>query len=140
MTTATDEQGHLLPDSVRLTSWGRFLRATSLDEIPELWNVLRGDMSLIGPRPLLPEYLPHYTPAQMRRHEVRPGITGLAQVEGRNALSWEEKFSYDVQYVDGLSLTNDLRILVKTIALVLKREGINTASGESMPKFGSSEQ
>lgn len=137
MNHATDEHGNLLPDKVRLTRWGRFLRTTSLDEIPELWNVLRGDMSLIGPRPLLPEYLAHYTEAQKRRHEVRPGITGLAQVAGRNALTWEQKFAYDVIYVDSMSFVTDLKILMRTMGMVLKREGINTAEGDAMPKFGS---
>ncbi|MFJ6197797.1 sugar transferase [Micromonospora sp. NPDC092111] len=111
-------------DAVRLTPLGAWLRATSLDELPTLWNVLRGDMSLVGPRPLLPQYLPRYTPTQARRHEVRPGITGLAQVRGRNALGWPEKFGYDVWYVDHRSLTLDLRILVETAATVLRRTGI----------------
>lgn len=137
MTNERDKDGHLLSDEVRLTSWGKFLRASSLDELPELWNVLKGDMSLVGPRPLLPEYLANYTPVQKRRHEVRPGITGLAQVEGRNALSWEEKFAFDVAYVDDLSVSLDLKIIVKTVISVLKREGINTVEGAAMPKFGS---
>ena len=112
-------------DEERLTQLGRFLRATSLDELPSLWNVLKGDMSLVGPRPLLVEYLPRYTPEQARRHEVRPGVTGLAQVSGRNAVSWEDKFKRDVEYVDNRSLALDLQILRKTVTSVLKREGIS---------------
>jgi lipopolysaccharide/colanic/teichoic acid biosynthesis glycosyltransferase len=139
MTNERDAQGQLLPDDVRLTSWGKFLRATSLDELPELWNVLKGDMSVVGPRPLLPEYLEHYTATQKRRHEVRPGITGLAQVQGRNELSWAEKFTFDVAYVEGLSLALDAKIIAKTVLSVLKREGINTVEGVAMPKFGSEE-
>jgi lipopolysaccharide/colanic/teichoic acid biosynthesis glycosyltransferase len=139
MTNERDAQGQLLPDDVRLTSWGKFLRATSLDELPELWNVLKGDMSVVGPRPLLPEYLEHYTATQKRRHEVRPGIPGLAQVQGRNELSWAEKFTFDVAYVDGLSLALDAKIIAKTVLSVLKREGINTVEGVAMPKFGSEE-
>jgi len=136
MTDARDVDGNLLPDVVRLHPWGKFLRSTSLDELPELWNVLKGDMSIIGPRPLLPEYLEHYTPTQNRRHEVRPGITGLAQVLGRNELAWEDKFAYDVTYVDELNFLLDVKILTKTLISVFKREGINTSDGTSMPKFG----
>ena len=139
MTNERDVQGELLPDEMRLTSWGKFLRSSSLDELPELWNVLKGDMSLVGPRPLLPEYLDHYTAQQKRRHEVRPGITGLAQVQGRNELSWDAKFSFDVTYVDECSLALDVKIIAKTVMSVLKREGINTADGAAMPKFGSNE-
>jgi lipopolysaccharide/colanic/teichoic acid biosynthesis glycosyltransferase len=139
MTNERDVHGELLPDEVRLTSWGKFLRSSSLDELPELWNVLKGDMSLVGPRPLLPEYLDHYTAKQKRRHEVRPGITGLAQVQGRNELSWDAKFSFDVTYVDECSLALDVKIIAKTVMSVLKREGINTADGAAMPKFGSNE-
>jgi len=139
MTNERDVHGELLPDEVRLTSWGKFLRSSSLDELPELWNVLKGDMSLVGPRPLLPEYLDHYSTEQKRRHEVRPGVTGLAQVQGRNELNWEEKFSFDVTYVDDCSLKLDLKIIAKTVMLVLKREGINTADGVAMPKFGSTD-
>jgi len=139
MTNERDIHGDLLSDEVRLTSWGKFLRSSSLDELPELWNVLKGDMSLVGPRPLLPEYLDHYTAQQKRRHEVRPGITGLAQVQGRNELSWDEKFSFDVTYVDHCSLALDVKIIAKTVMSVLKREGINTADGAAMPKFGSNE-
>jgi lipopolysaccharide/colanic/teichoic acid biosynthesis glycosyltransferase len=139
MTNERDTDGNLLPDQVRLTSWGKFLRSSSLDELPELWNVLKGDMSLVGPRPLLPEYLDHYTTEQKRRHEVRPGITGLAQVQGRNELSWDEKFSFDLVYVDDCSLLLDVKIITKTVTSVLRREGINTADGAAMPKFGSSD-
>jgi sugar transferase EpsL len=125
MTDSRDEYGHLLPDEQRLTSFGRVLRANSADELPELWSVLKGDMSLIGPRPLLMEYRPLYTPEQARRHDVRPGITGLAQVRGRNALSWEEKFALDVWYVDHWLLGLDLRSLMETVRAVLSRRGIS---------------
>jgi len=124
-----------LQDSERLTNIGRFLRATSLDELPEFLNVLRGDMSLVGPRPLLMQYLPLYTPEQSRRHEVRPGITGWAQINGRNALSWEEKFELDVWYVDNRSLWLDIKILFKTVLLVLKRDGISHGEDATMPRF-----
>jgi len=140
--TMTDERGSngaLLPDAQRLTPFGRFLRASSLDELPELWNVLRGDMSLVGPRPLLMEYLPLYTPEQGRRHEVRPGITGWAQVNGRNAISWEEKFALDVWYVDNRSFWLDLQILWLTVRKVLMRDGISAAGEASMPAFKGSE-
>ena len=136
--TMTDERGadgFLLPDAQRLTSFGRFLRSTSLDELPELWNVLKGDMSLVGPRPLLMGYLPLYTPEQARRHEVRPGITGWAQVNGRNALSWEDKFKLDVWYVDHRSLWLDVKILILTVLKVLVREGINAQDDVTMPVF-----
>jgi lipopolysaccharide/colanic/teichoic acid biosynthesis glycosyltransferase len=123
------------PDAARLTRLGRWLRAWSLDELPQLWNVLRGDMSLVGPRPLLPEYVPRYTPEQARRHEVRPGLTGLAQVSGRNALSWEEKFALDVRYVDERSLALDLRILWRTVVAVVRREGVSAAGHATMPEF-----
>lgn len=135
MTDARDKQGNLLPDAERLTPFGRWLRATSLDELPELWNVLQGDMSLVGPRPLLMEYLPLYTPKQFCRHEVRPGITGWAQVNGRNALSWKEKFELDVWYVDNCSLWLDLKILFLTVKKVLARDGISAAGEATMPKF-----
>ncbi len=125
MTNARDAQGNLLPDDQRLTRFGRFLRSSSLDELPELINVIRGDMSLVGPRPLLMEYLDRYTPEQMRRHAVRPGISGWAQVNGRNAISWEQKFALDVWYVDHLSFWLDLRILALTVWRVARREGIN---------------
>jgi lipopolysaccharide/colanic/teichoic acid biosynthesis glycosyltransferase len=130
MTNAVDAHGEPLPDAQRLTPFGRFLRSTSLDELPELWNILKGDMSLVGPRPLLMEYLPLYSPEQARRHEVRPGLTGWAQVNGRNAVTWTEKFRYDVWYVDNRSLGLDLRILLLTVRAVLWRQGI-TGEGEA---------
>lgn len=135
MTDARGPDGQLLPDAVRLTAFGRFLRATSLDELPELWNVLKGDMSLVGPRPLLMEYLQLYSPEQARRHEVRPGITGWAQVNGRNALSWEDKFKLDVWYVDHRSLWLDIKILWFTVRKVLVREGISADGEATMSKF-----
>ena len=135
MTNQRDARGAYLGDAQRLTRTGRLLRSTSLDELPELWNVLRGEMSLVGPRPLLLDYLPLYTPEQARRHEVLPGITGLAQVKGRNAISWEEKFAWDVWYVDHLSLGLDLRILLQTVRQALRREGISPPGGEIMPRF-----
>jgi sugar transferase EpsL len=127
--------GKLLPDSERLTERGRFLRRTSLDELPELWNVLKGDMSLVGPRPLLMEYLDRYTPEQMRRHDVRPGITGLAQISGRNNLPWEHKFDVDVWYVDHWSLWLDVRILFRTIRKVIRKEGISAEGVATMTRF-----
>ena len=135
MTDARCTDGQLLPDAERLTSFGRFLRASSLDELPELWNVLKGDMSLVGPRPLLMEYLPLYTPEQARRHEVRPGITGWAQVNGRNALSWEAKFQLDVWYVDHRTLWLDIRILWLTVKKVLVRDGISATGEATMPRY-----
>ena len=135
MTSARDAQGNLLPDEQRLTSFGRFLRTTSLDELPELFNVLKGEMSLVGPRPLLMEYLPRYTPEQARRHEVSPGITGWAQVNGRNAISWEEKFRLDVWYVDNQSFWLDFKILVLTVIQVFQRKGINAVGHSTMPEF-----
>lgn len=135
MTDARDAQGALLPDAERLTPLGRFLRSTSLDELPELFNVLKGEMSLVGPRPLLMEYLPRYTPEQLRRHEVRPGITGWAQVNGRNVLSWEEKFALDVWYVEHHSFWLDLKILWLTLVKTLRREGIAAEGHATMPKF-----
>ena len=128
-------RGELLPDSDRLTGFGRFLRSTSLDELPELWNVLRGDMSLVGPRPLLVEYLPLYSPWQARRHEVMPGVTGLAQVKGRNALSWEDKFDLDVWYVDNKSFRLDLAIMWWTLGSVFRREGVSATNSATMPPF-----
>jgi lipopolysaccharide/colanic/teichoic acid biosynthesis glycosyltransferase len=139
MTDARGDDGRLLPDGERLTDFGRFLRATSLDELPELWNVLKGDMSLVGPRPLLMAYLPLYSPEQARRHEARPGITGWAQVNGRNGLSWEEKFKLDVWYVDNRSLWLDIKILWLTMRKVLIREGISAAGEATMPAFSGSD-
>jgi lipopolysaccharide/colanic/teichoic acid biosynthesis glycosyltransferase len=135
MTDERDASGVLLPDASRLTPFGRWLRATSLDELPSLWNVLKGDMSLVGPRPLLVEYLPLYSSEQARRHEVRPGITGWAQVNGRNALTWEQKFEFDVWYVDHRSFWLDLRILLMTVRKVFVREGISAKGEATMPRF-----
>lgn len=135
MTDARDEGGQLLPDSERLTALGRFMRSASLDELPELWNVLKGDMSLVGPRPLLVGYLDRYTPEQARRHEVRPGITGWAQVNGRNALSWEERLALDVWYVENRSLWLDVKILAMTVGKVLRREGVTSPGHATMPEF-----
>jgi undecaprenyl phosphate N,N'-diacetylbacillosamine 1-phosphate transferase len=135
MTDRRDATGTLLPDADRLTRAGRFIRQTSLDELPQLWHVLTGQMSLVGPRPLLVEYLPHYSPAQARRHAVRPGITGWAQVNGRNAISWEQRFVLDVWYVDHLSLALDLQILWLTMLKVIRAEGINPATSATMGKF-----
>jgi len=139
MRSAFDAQGRPLPDAERLTRLGRWLRATSLDELPELWNVLRGDMSLVGPRPLLMEYLPLYSAEQARRHEVRPGITGWAQVNGRNSLSWEEKFELDVWYVEHQSLWLDIKIMAFTIRKVLLREGISAQGEDTMSRFTGSQ-
>ena len=135
MRDAVDAEGNPLPDAERLTRLGRFLRSSSLDELPELWNVLKGEMSLVGPRPLLMEYLPLYSPEQARRHEVRPGVTGWAQVNGRNAISWDQKFALDVWYVDNQSLRLDLKIIWLTIRKVFKREGISATGEATMPKF-----
>ena len=135
MKNSCDSNGKLLPDDVRLTNFGRFLRSTSLDELPELWNVLKGEMSLVGPRPLLMEYLPLYSPEQARRHEVKPGITGWAQVNGRNAISWEEKFELDVWYVDNRSFILDLEIIFTTLLKVWSRHGIDATEGGTMPAF-----
>ena len=135
MTEARDWAGKLLPDEERLTRFGRFLRSTSLDELPELWNVLKGEMSLEGPRPLLVEYLPLYSDEQKRRHDVRPGLTGWAQVNGRNALSWDEKFALDVWYVDHRTLLLDMKILALTAWTVIRREGISAGGEATMPPF-----
>ena len=140
MTDEKNEKGELLPDEVRLTDFGKFLRATSLDELPELFNILKGDMSIVGPRPLLTEYLPLYNEHQRRRHEVRPGLTGWAQVNGRNAIGWEEKFNYDVEYVNNLSFFLDVKIIFLTIMKVLKREGINQEGRATMEPFRGSQQ
>lgn len=135
MKDATDKDGNLLPDSERLTPFGQRLRSTSLDELPELWNVLKGDMSLVGPRPLLMEYLPLYNSEQARRHNVRPGVTGYAQVNGRNAISWEQKFALDTWYVDNQSLWLDIKILAKTVKQVLVKDGISADGEATMSKF-----
>ena len=135
MTDTRDSNGSLLPDSERLTRFGRFLRKTSLDELPELWNVLKGDMSLVGPRPLLMQYLDRYTPEQARRHAVKPGMTGWAQVNGRNALSWDEKFKLDVWYVDHQSFWLDMKIIAMTVWKVLRREGINQTGQATAEEF-----
>jgi lipopolysaccharide/colanic/teichoic acid biosynthesis glycosyltransferase len=135
MTDARDARQRFLPDTERLTAFGRFLRNSSLDELPELWNVLKGDMSLVGPRPLLVQYLDRYTPEQARRHEVKPGLTGWAQINGRNAITWEEKFALDVWYVDNRSFWLDLKILAMTAWKVLKREGISAKGEGTMPEF-----
>ncbi len=135
MTNNRDNEGNLLPNDQRITKLGRFLRKLSLDELPQLFNVLKGDISLVGPRPLLVEYLDHYTPEQARRHDVKPGITGWAQVNGRNAITWEEKFKYDVWYVDNQSILLDLKILFLTVVKVFKREGINSANEQFVEKF-----
>lgn len=140
MTDARDAGGMLLPDEQRLTRFGRRLRATSLDELPTLWNVVRGDMSLVGPRPLLVQYLDRYTPAQRRRHEVIPGITGWAQIHGRNAITWEDKFERDVWYVENVSLGTDLRILLRTAMQVLGRRGISAEGHATMPEFTGSHE
>lgn len=135
MTDSVDENGNIKPDEERMTVFGRKLRSTSLDELPELWNIFRGDMSLVGPRPLLVRYLDRYTAEQARRHDVRPGLTGWAQVNGRNAISWEQRFEMDVWYVDNWSLLLDLKIIVKTFATVFKREGISKAGEATMTEF-----
>lgn len=135
MTDARGERGELLSDAERLTPFGRFLRSTSLDELPELWNVLKGDMSLVGPRPLLVEYLDRYTPEQARRHEVRPGITGLAQISGRNEVPWEERFKLDVWYVDNRSIWLDVKILAMTVWKVIAHQGISNPEHATMPLF-----
>lgn len=135
MTDARDAAGNLLPDADRLTKFGKFLRSSSLDELPELWNVLKGEMSLVGPRPLLMQYLPLYTPEQIRRHEARPGITGWAQVNGRNAISWEEKFELDVWYVDNISFWLDMKILFLTVLKMVKREDINQPGQATIEQF-----
>lgn len=136
MTDARDDNGNLLPDEVRLTKFGKMLRTTSLDELPQLFNVLKGDMSVVGPRPLLVSYLERYNEHQARRHEVRPGITGLAQVSGRNAISWDEKFDCDVKYVDSVTFLGDWKIIIQTVMTVLKRDGISSKTSVTMEAFG----
>ena len=140
MSDAKNENGELLPDEERLGHFGKVLRSTSLDELPELINILRGDMSVVGPRPLLVRYLTRYNEYQARRHEVRPGFTGLAQIHGRNAISWDEKFDWDVKYVDHITFLGDWRIILKTVVTVIKREGINAANDAIMPEFMGSER
>lgn len=135
MTNEKDASGNLLPDDQRLTKFGKFLRSTSLDELPELINIIKGDMSIVGPRPLLVRYLPRYNKHQARRHEVRPGFTGLAQVNGRNAISWQEKFNYDVKYVDNISFIGDIKIILKTVKTVLCKEGITSETSVTMEEF-----
>lgn len=135
MTDARDKDGNLLPDEVRLTKFGKLLRSTSLDELPELINMIKGDMSVVGPRPLLVRYLERYNAHQARRHEVRPGFTGYAQVNGRNAISWEEKFNYDVYYVNHITFINDWKIIFKTVFKVLKRDGISSDTSATMEEF-----
>lgn len=135
MTDARDEKGELLPDDQRLPAFGQKLRSTSLDELPELINMIKGDMAVVGPRPLLVRYLPRYNAHQARRHEVRPGFTGLAQVHGRNAISWEEKFDWDVKYVDNITFKGDCKIIIDTVKTVLKREGINSDTSATMEEF-----
>lgn len=139
MTGEKDENGQLLPDDVRLTKFGKMLRSTSLDELPELLNILKGDMSIIGPRPLLVKYLPRYNSEQKRRHEVRPGLSGLAQVNGRNAISWEDKFKYDVEYVDNVTFLGDWKIIFQTVWNVVKRDGISSETSATMEEFMGSE-
>lgn len=139
MTSEKDENGELLPDEVRLTSFGKKLRSTSLDELPELFNILKGDMSIIGPRPLLVRYLERYNDEQKHRHDVRPGLTGLAQVNGRNAISWENKFKYDVEYTRNVTFIGDLRILLKTVKAVFIKEGISSETSATMEEFMGSE-
>jgi undecaprenyl phosphate N,N'-diacetylbacillosamine 1-phosphate transferase len=135
MTDERDENGELLPDEVRLTKFGKVLRNTSLDELPELFNIVKGDMSIVGPRPLLVRYLPLYNERQKHRHDVRPGFTGLAQVNGRNSISWEEKFEWDVKYVEHVTFLQDCRIILKTVGVVLKRDGISSATSVTMEEF-----
>lgn len=139
MTDAQDSEGNLLPDEVRLTSFGKKLRSTSLDELPELWNIIRGDLSIVGPRPLLVQYLPLYNERQKRRHEVRPGFTGYAQVHGRNAITWEDKFEKDVQYVDHITFLEDWKIIFQTIRVVLTHEGISAENSATMEVFTGSQ-
>ena len=140
MSNAKDKEGNLLPDDVRLNKYGKFLRSTSLDELPELISIVKGDMSIVGPRPLLVKYLQYYTEDQRHRHDVRPGITGLAQINGRNAISWEKRFEYDIQYVNNISFTGDCKIILKTVGKVLKREGIASETSVTMEEFKGSKE
>ena len=140
MTCAKDADGNLLPDEKRLTKYGKFLRSTSLDELPELFNIIKGDMSIVGPRPLLVKYLPLYNETQKRRHDVRPGLTGYAQVNGRNAISWEERFNLDVEYVDSVSFKMDIKIVLATVKAVVVREGISSQTAQTMEEFVGSEK
>ncbi|MBR5597775.1 MAG: sugar transferase [Lachnospiraceae bacterium] len=135
MTDGRDENGNLLPDEVRLTKFGKLLRSTSLDELPELWNILKGDMSIVGPRPLLVRYLPFYTEEERKRHSVRPGLTGYAQINGRNALNWEERFAYDLEYVEKCSLALDVKILFETVGKVFKRSGTLSGAAQTVEDF-----
>jgi lipopolysaccharide/colanic/teichoic acid biosynthesis glycosyltransferase len=135
MNDKKDEQGNPLPDEVRLTKFGKVLRSTSLDELPELWNILKGDMSIVGPRPLLQKYIPLYTSEQRKRHQVRPGLTGLAQVNGRNALDWEMKFQLDIQYIQHITFWADIKIILQTVANVFRREGVSSATSATMEEF-----
>lgn len=135
MSNKKDKEGNLLPDEVRLNKYGRILRSTSLDELPELWNILKGDMAIVGPRPLLVAYLPRYSAEQRRRHAVRPGLTGLAQVSGRNTLSWEEKFALDVQYIRNITLVKDIEIILATAGKVFRRDGISAENTATMEEF-----
>lgn len=139
MTDAKDADGNLLPDEVRLTKFGKLLRSTSLDELPELFNILKGDMAIVGPRPLLVQYLPRYNERQHHRHDVRPGFTGLAQVNGRNSISWQEKFEWDVKYVEQVSFLMDMKIIAKTVGVVLKRDGISSETSATMEEFRGNE-
>lgn len=140
MSNKKDSDGNLLPDEVRLNKYGKILRSTSLDELPELWNILIGDMSIVGPRPLLVRYIERYSPEQRRRHEVRPGLTGLAQINGRNAISWEEKFALDVKYVDSITFIGDIKIIFGTVGAVFSRKGINSETSATMSEFMGSEE
>ena len=139
MSNAKDKEGNLLPDEIRLNKYGKFLRSTSLDELPELINILKGDMSIVGPRPLLVRYIPRYTEEQRRRHDVRPGLTGYAQIHGRNAISWEERFAYDVEYVNNISFIGDIKIILGTVKAVFKRSGITSETSATMEEFMGSE-
>lgn len=135
MSNKKDNDGNLLPDELRLNKYGKILRSTSLDELPELLNILKGDMSIVGPRPLLVKYLPRYTQEQRRRHDIRPGLTGLAQINGRNAISWEEKFAYDIEYVNNITVWGDIKIIFGTVGAVFKRSGISSKTNSTMEEF-----